>query len=59
MKLYYTEAVRSIYLSPNNKLFNEGLLSMRFIDELKYVDYISLDNEAIELLCEKYNLKRM
>lgn len=49
---------RSIYLSPNgDKLFYEGVISLRFLDELRYIDYVSFDKEDIKMLCKKYKLK--
>ena len=52
------EAYRSIYLSPHeNKLFYEGIISIKYVDELRYIDYTSFDVEDIKRICEKYKLK--
>ncbi len=50
-------AFRSIYVSPHEpKLFYEGVLPMRYADELKYADYMSFDRREIEMICKKYKL---
>jgi len=50
-------AFRSFYLTPNkDKIFYEGAIPIRYLDELKYIDYLGLDNEEIQKLCKKYNL---
>lgn len=57
---YYQEhkAFRSIYISPyERKMFYEGVLPLHYLDELKYIDYIMLDKEDIQLLCKKYQLQ--
>lgn len=52
------EAFRSIYVSPDKKkLFYEGIVSVRYVNELKYVDYMTLNCEDIKILCKKYYLK--
>jgi hypothetical protein len=49
---------RSIYFSPyEKKLFYEGIVSFRYLDEMRYVDYMFFDREDIEMICKKYNLK--
>jgi hypothetical protein len=55
---YEYDGCRSIYFSPHEKkLFYEGIISMRHINEMKYVDYLFFDKEDIELICRKYGLK--
>lgn len=51
-------ACRSIYVSHDKKkLFYEGVISIRYVDELKYFDYMTLDSEDIKTLCKKYYLE--
>jgi hypothetical protein len=53
-------AFRSFYLSPvEKKIFYEGVLPLRYLNEIKYVDYMSFDKEDIEMLCKKYDLRRI
>jgi hypothetical protein len=55
---YEYDGCRSIYFSPHEKkLFYEGIISMRHINEMKYVDYLSFDREDIKMICKKYRLK--
>ena len=52
------EAFRSIYVTPDKKkLFYEGIVSVRYVNELKYADYMTLNSEDIKILCKKYYLK--
>ena len=54
---YETGAVRSIWINPEgNKIFYEGILSIRKLDEFKFFDYMFLDREDIETLKRKYEL---
>ena len=49
---------RSIYLSPHEKkLFYEGIISFKYLDEMRYVDYMYFDVEDIKMICRKYSLK--
>jgi hypothetical protein len=47
------------YISSDfNKIFYEGVIPYRYIDELTYIDYITLSETEINLLCKKYKLTK-
>jgi hypothetical protein len=50
-------AFHSIYITPNKKrIFYEGVMPYRFINEIKFPDNFNLSEIDIQFLCKKYNL---